>query len=217
MKTGMAVAMAVLATCVAFGGLGCQRAAAPPSGWTVAYTSDFNAPGAPEWTLLEGKTEVAGSMLVVNGPEQETQLMLKGYKFPGSVMVECVGSVSGAAVSDLSVILNADETGYAAGYLLQFGGRKNTLDQVMKQGTDVAATVKKQPLLVPGKTYTVVAVNDGGKISLKVDGVEVFQYTDASPLKGSGHDQIGFYSYHTVLKLDKVTVYVKTDEAAAKK
>jgi len=217
MKKGTAVAMAVLAAGMVFGGLGCQRAAGPPPGWTVAYTTDFSGTSAPEWMLLEGKSEVAGGMLVVNGPEQETQLILKDHKFPGSVMVDVVGSVSGNTVSDLSPILNADDSGYRGGYLLQFGGRKNTLDQLMKQGDDIAATVKKQPLLVPGKAYHVVAVNDGGKISLQVDGAEVFQYTDASPLKGAGHELIGFYTYHTILKLDKVTVYVKKDEAAEKK
>jgi hypothetical protein len=216
MKTGMAVAMVVLAAGVLFGGLGCQRAYNPGPEWTVAYTTDFSGP-APEWTLLEGKPEVASGMLVVNGPEQETQLILKDHKFPGSVLVECVGSVSGATVSDISPILNADDSGYSAGYLLQFGGKSNTLDRLLKQGEEISSTVKNQPLLMPGKTYHVVAASDGGKISLLVDGVEVFQYTDASPLKGAGHDLIGFYTYHTILKLDKVTVYVKKAESAGKK
>jgi hypothetical protein len=103
-----------------------------------------------------------------------------------------------------------------SGYLLQFGGKSNTLNRLSKEGEVIPATVKQRPLLAPGKTYHVVAINDGGTICLLVDGVEVFRYVDTKPLKGTGHDRIGFYTYQTTVKLDKVTVYVKKAEATGK-
>jgi len=38
-----------------------------------------------------------------------------------------------------------------------------------------------------------VPENDGGKLSLIVDGKEILSYTDKDPLKGKEYDWIGFY------------------------
>jgi hypothetical protein len=209
MKTGMLVAMAVLAVGVLFGGLGCQQAYNPGPGWTVAYSTEAGGPKLSDWTTSSGKIETVKGGLVATATDAETLLTLKDRKFPGSVIVECVASVTGEKGSDISPMLNTGESDWKGGYLLQFGGKANTLNRLMREGEEVSSTVKKQPLLVLGKTYHVVAVNDGGKISLLVDGIEIFQYKDTQPLSGAGHDRIGFYTYHTTLKLDKVTVYVK--------
>jgi hypothetical protein len=209
MKTGTLVAVAVLAASVPFGGLGCQQAYNPGPGWTVAYITEAGGPKLSDWTASSGKLETVNGGLVVKASDAETLLTLKDRKFPGSVIVECVASVTGETVSDISPMLSMGDDGWKGGYLLQFGGKANTLCRLMKEGEEVSSTVKKQPLLVPGKTYHVVAVNDGGKLCLLVDGIEVFQYRDTQPLDGAGHDRIGFYTYHTTLKLDKVTVYVK--------
>ena len=217
MKTGMLVAVAALSTGVLFGGLGCQQAYDPGPGWTVAYSMEAGGPKLSDWTTSSGKLETVSGGLVVKASDGETLLTLKDRKFRGSVIVECVASVTGEKVSDISPMLNMDDSDWKGGYLLQFGGRANTLCRLMKEGEEVSSTVKKQPLLVPGKTYHVVAINDGGKICLLVDGIEVFQYRDTQPLNGAGHDRIGFYTYHTTLKLDKVTVYVKKAGAAGKK
>jgi hypothetical protein len=214
MKTGMLVAMAVLAASVLFGGLGCQQAYDPGPGWTVAYSTEAGGPKLSDWTTSSGKLEIVNGGLVVNASDAETLLTLKNRKFPGSAIVECVASVTGEKISDISPMLSMGDSGWKEGYLLQFGGKANTLNRLMREGEEVGSTVKNQPLLMPGKTYHVVAVNDGGKLSLLVDGVEVFQYRDTQPLKGAGHDRIGFYTYHTTLKLDKVTVYVKKAGAA---
>ena len=209
MKTGTLVAMAVLAAGVSFGGLGCQQAYNPGPGWTVAYSTEAGGPKLSDWTMSGGKIETVNGGLVAKTPDSETLLALKDRKFPGSVVVECVASVTGEKGSDISPMLNMGDSGWKGGYLLQFGGKARTLNRLMREGEEVSSTVKKQPLLVLGKTYHVVANNDGGKISLLVDGIEIFQYRDTHPLDGAGHDQIGFYTYHSILKLDKVTVYVK--------
>lgn len=216
MRTGMAVATAALAAGVLFGAMGCEqrgdRGYSPGPGWTVAYTSDFGKAEAPEWTVINSTAKVVNGSLVVAAPEEDFQLMLKEPKCPGNVVMECVASVTGEKPSDISPILNADEDGYEWGYLLQFGAKGNTLDRLLKQGEEVTSTVVRQPLMVPGKVHHLVAMNDGGKITLTVDGAKVFEYTDPNPLKGSSHNMVGLYSYHATLKLDKVTVYTKKGE-----
>ena len=58
-----------------------------------------------------------------------------------------------------------------------------------------------------------VAENDGGKLRLIVDGTEILSYTDGEPLKGDGHDQIGFYTCGSTLRIEKITIYTKADAA----
>lgn len=183
---------------------------APPSaaGWTVAYTANFkDAAAANDFAKSDAVIKIEnGSLTFKPETERTSQIMLK-KSFPGSVRVEFTGSLVGEKVSDLSPILNGGDD-YASGYLIQVGGKANTLSRVVKESSPVDATEGKLAL-TPGKTYTVVAENDNGKITLWVDGKQIFTYTDSSPLKGSGHDKIGFYTYNDTFKLDSLKVSTK--------
>jgi hypothetical protein len=216
MKTGKLAVLAILAAGVLFS-MGCQAGGFNPGAeWTQVYSSDFGSGKAPEWAAVSGEVKpVDGALVLLPADEGETQAILKAPKCPGSVVVECVATPmpKGGKVSDLSPILNASDTGYDAGYMLQFGAKANTVNHLLKEGQQVAATDK--PLLEAGKTYHVVAMNDGGKVSLMVDGKEVISYNDKGPLMGKGHDQVGFYTYQMTLKLSKVTVWVKKNEMTA--
>jgi hypothetical protein len=209
MKTGTLVVMAVSAAGMLFNGLGCQQVYNPGPGWTVAYSTEAGGPKLSDWSMSSGKLETVNGGLVAKASDSETLLTLKDRKFPGSVVVECVASITGEKGSDISPMLNTGDSGWKGGYLLQFGGKAKMLNRLMREGEEVGSTVRKEPLLVPGRTYHVVAVNEGGIIRLLVDGIEVFQYRDTQPLGGAGHDRVGFYTYHATLRLDKVTVYAR--------
>jgi hypothetical protein len=202
--------------------MGCQTEAGPglveagSGDWQVVYTSNFQGDKAPEWEA-GGTPKIVNGALVVQSEEHDYTVVLKAPKVMGSVMVEFVVSGTGAKFSDLSPMLNAAADEFRSGYLLQFGGKGNTLDHLLKEGQEVPGTTKTAPLLTPGKTYHVVAINDAGNISLKVDGVEVFSYVDKTPLKGANNSQVGLYSYHSTVKIEKVTVWAKKSEPPATK
>lgn len=185
-------------------------AVVPAAGWKVAYTANFKDAQAPaDFSKIEAlATPEDGALLVKpEGESHHPQVVLK-KSFPGSVRVEFTGSLSGQQVSDMSVFLNAGDEGYAGGYLLQLGGKANTLSQVLKDGEAVEGTQGKFTI-TPGKSYKVVAQNDNGKITLTVDGNVIFTYTDKEPLKGPQHDKIGFYTYKDTLKIDSLVVSTK--------
>jgi hypothetical protein len=179
-----------------------------PAGWTLAYQSDFAKGNTDEWDAAGGKATIKdGALLFEGDADANNELMLKGVKCPGGVRVELVVSGAAEKLSDLSPIINGE--GLATGYTLQFGGKANTINQLLKEGLLVEGTSKDSPLLKADQVYHIVAANDGGKISLSVDGAEVFSYTDTSPLQGPDHDRIGVYTYGMKLKIQKVTVYSK--------
>lgn len=186
-----------------------------PAGWNQVYLADFKDAQKvpPAWTVLGGQASVADGALVLKAEEGvDAQIVLKTPQAVGSVRLEVVAGlqpIGTGAVCDLSPFLNADENGYEAGYLLQFGAAENTENRLRRAGEIIDGTVNAKPLVQPGKMHTVVAENDGGKVRLIVDGAEVLKFVDGDPLKGTGHGTIGFYTWSDTLKIQKITVWTK--------
>jgi len=193
-------------------------AAKAADGWTVVYTSDFKAAGKlpAGWQALAGEAKIEGGALVLTAPSDEGQVVLLEPRCPGSVRVECVASLKGNPISDISPFLNADTSGYNSGYLFQFGGKANTINCLCRYDDHIAATEKDKPLVKPGQKYRILAENDGGRLRLVIDGQEIFQYTDPEPLKGQTHDRVGFYTYGCTLVVEKLTVSTKPAKTAGK-
>jgi hypothetical protein len=194
-------------------------AAKPAEGWTVVYTSNFQKPGKPpaEWQVLVGEAKVEGGALLLTGhADEEGQVLLTQPRMPGSVRVEFTASLKGSPISDISPFVNADDTGFLAGYLFQFGGIGNTLDRLHRCGEEVGETVKTAPLVKPGQKYRMMVENDGGRLRMVIDGQEVFRHSDPQPLKGSSADRIGFYTWGCTLAIENVTVYAKGVQGAGK-
>ena len=193
-------------------------AAKAADGWTVVYTSDFKAAGKlpAGWQALAGEAKIEGGALVLTAPSDEGQVVLLEPRCPGSVRLECVASLKGNPISDISPFVNADTSGYNSGYLFQFGGKANTINCLCRYDDHIAATEKDKPLVKPGQKYRILAENDGGRLRLVIDGQEIFQYTDPEPLKGQTHDRVGFYTYGCTLVVEKLTVSTKPAKAAGK-
>lgn len=191
-------------------GLGCRSV--PKGGWTQVYAMDFaGVQKVPEgWVAISGELRVAGGALELKAEEgAEAEMVLKTVKCPGSVRVEMTACVVGNEVCDLSPSLNVDESGYASGYLLQFGGGGNQENRLRRSGEVVDETVNSKTLLKAGKKYSVVAENDNGLVRLVIDGQELLRYQDKEPLKGPEHALIGFYTWGDTLRIEKIAVFSK--------
>lgn len=192
-----------------------SKAPPAPAGWNQVFMADFKDAQkvSPAWKVLSGQASVADGALVLKAEEGvDAQIVLKTPQAEGSVRLEVVAGlqpIGTGAVCDLSPFLNADENGYEAGYLLQFGAAENTENRLRRAGEIIDGTVNAKPLVQPGKMHTVVAENDAGKVRLIVDGAEVLKFVDSDPLKGSGHGTIGFYTWSDTLKIQKITVWTK--------
>jgi len=193
-------------------------AAKAADGWTVVYTSDFAGSGKlpAGWQVLAGEAKIEGGALVLAAPSDEGQVVLLEPRCPGSVRLECVASLKGDPISDISPFLNADTSGYNSGYLFQFGGKANTINCLCRYDDHIAATEKDKPLVKAGQKYRILAESDGGRLRLVIDGQEIFKYTDPEPLKGQTHDRVGFYTYGCTLVVEKLTVSTKPAKTAGK-
>ncbi|MBM4019161.1 MAG: hypothetical protein FJ288_12680 [Planctomycetes bacterium] len=193
--------------------------AQPVDGWAVVYTGDFKGTGKlpPDWQVISGEARIEAGALLLTGPaDGEGQLVLLAPRMPGSVRLECVASLKGDPISDISPFLSADTSGYASGYLFQFGGKANTLTYLNRYDEPVDSTVKNKPLVKPGQKHRILAENDGGRLRMVIDGQEIFRYADPQPLKGQGHDRIGFYTWGCTLVIDKLSVSAKAAQGAGK-
>lgn len=199
-------------------GVGCRSAASStptataPAGWTQVYAKDFRdvQKVPPEWSAISGEIRLAGGALELKAEEgADGEIVLKTVKCPGSVRVEVTAAVVGTEVCDLSPWLNGDDSGYASGYLLQFGGGGNQENRLRRAGEVVDETVNSKTLLKAGQKYSVIAENDGGRVRLVVDGQELLTFQDKEPLKGPDHALIGFYTWGDTLRIEKIAVFSK--------
>ena len=191
-------------------------ASAPADGWKVAYSIDPNqAKIGSEWQIGEvAAVEIVKGSLVIKPKAADADnchVMLKTPAFPRSVKVEFDATLEGDNISDIGVILNGDEKGYANGYLLQFGGMGNSLTWLRRAGVKVEET-ESDATITAGQKYHIVAQNVAGEVSLTIDGKEVVRHADPEPLEGDGHGMIGLFTWAGKLTISKLVVYDRSGE-----
>jgi len=183
---------------------------APAGAWQVAYKGVFTNKLPAEWCIISGEAVVEDGALLVKALEgADAEVVLTAPKMPDSVKVEFDCVLTGTNPSDISTLLNGAGEGLDTAYLLQFGGQGNTQNRLRKEGDIIDSTVADKPQIEAGKKYHVVAQNDSGRISLTVDGKEIFGYKDPDPLKGKTHNVVGFYTYACTLKITNLVVSKK--------
>jgi hypothetical protein len=188
--------------------------AAPAKGWILAFKSDFSGPKLdPKWQAVQGQATVKDGAMILKADAGEAQVILKDVFDAPSVRAEFVVMLPKQdRFSDLSPLINTTLTGYPDGYLLQFGGKGNTLNIVDKGGEiESTSNTKGLPMKVEHK-YIIVAENDKGHVTLTVDGQKVLDYADPIPLSGAKNGQIGFFTWGSEVRIEKVTVWQTSAE-----
>ena len=113
----------------------------------------------------------------------------------------------------------ARKTSYtdATGYVLIFGGWKNTLHVLARQdehGDDRlelstragAANAVEEPVVTGQRYRFEVERTDGKTVRWLVDGKEVHVFRDSAPLVGSGHEYFGFNDWAARVCFDNLSV-----------
>ena len=205
------------------------RAEAPQSaedaGWTLIFSDDFDreAVGA-DWVVVDGDWSIKENSLRGSG----TLLSAKGFPGdfpPGFLRLEFEATTDGtptsssadrppegSSVGEISTILNAQPQDAGApaktGYLFQFGGMLNTVNQIQKEGVEVASDSTPENRIVPGKKHHVVVENDKGTVRMVIDGKVIMEEEESESILGEGYDRVGFY-FSTSSKIDNLKVYMK--------
>lgn len=177
--------------------------------WTLIFHDDFERQElGDQWTVLSGKWEIEGGRLFVSPWETGgSREILLARDVTGCQRIEVDVEVpEDYEAADIAPMIHVGPTGYASGYLLQFGGASNTMNLLRRLG--VGLDEEDRPLIQPGRTHRLVAELDGHQVRLLVDGKPVLAYSDDEPLLGEGHTQCGFYVTFAGY-LDNVRVYAK--------
>ena len=200
---------------------------AEEAGWELAFSDDFERDELGrnwevvdgKWGLQEGCLRGSGALLSARGFPGGGALAFLRMEFEAATDVKALaltkkGPQLKPRISDLSSYIHAQafkEGGkqpFETGCFFQFGGFWNKKNQVRKSGVVLQADSGPEILVTLDKTHRVVVQNDGGHLSMFVDGKLVIEARQGSPMIRPGHDRVGFYFY-TAAKVFRVKVYVK--------
>jgi formylglycine-generating enzyme required for sulfatase activity len=217
----LAVAFAI---CVLGAGCGDQAVPGPgpvkpatagPAQWTATYAADLTGgrPIGDDWWMPSGAVSLADGKLVIAGNRRgRLEGYIYGYRFPGSVRLEMTGSVNTRNPTiNLDLWLNADApegTFTFRGYAFQIRSGGVTLRR------DEKAIASQNFAWEKDKTYSVVAEQNEGRVSLTVDGVTLISVADNRPLESRSMDMVGFSGYGAGLNLQKLAVFTRLDRPA---
>jgi len=176
------------------------------------FTDDFERSDLGDaWNNTGGNYEIRDGKLKVSGARNKPLWLRR--KLPNDVVIE-FEAMSDSKDGDIKVevfgdgVSKAESVSYTAtGYVVIFGGWKNTLNvlaRMNEHGDDrvVGETYK----VVPGQTYHMKIERRGATITAWVDGQKLMSMTDAEPLMGPGRDHFGFNNWQAPLTFDNVRV-----------
>ncbi len=179
---------------------------APPE-WKLVLSDDFDRDDiGKDWEVAEGGWTIQDGALV---SEPGGGKVLTSRAYPGLHRIEIVAAApptQAGKVSDLSPLIHTgnSELRMQLGYMLQFGGRNNTRNAVIRNGTIVDQN--QQLHITPGKDHLIVAEYDGKHVRLIVDNQVVLQYQEDQPLVNMANQRLGFYSW-TGTRIRSIRIY----------
>lgn len=207
---------------LALAAAGCHRAppADPPLG--AGFVDHFDrAELGPDWRETGGNYRIEDGKLVFAKAHNHPLWLARAL--PADVKIE-VDAMSRSPDGDLKVELFGD--GYrhesaeavekdliytASGYVLIFGGWRNSRSVIVRQNEhawehDRSVPLRTSPRVEPGRTYHWVITRKGGKIDWQIDGQPFLAWEDPSPLAGPGQDHFAFDGWETECVFDNLSI-----------
>lgn len=158
-----------------------------------------------------GNWRIEKGQLRVRGAKNHPLWLLR--TLPDDVRVE-LDARSESPDGDIKVELFGDGASHAHGdryeatsYVIIFGGwnnSKNVLARLDEHGVD--RVVGPERRVEPGRTYHFRIDRVDGRLRVWVDGEQLLEMTDPSPLRGRGHDHFGFNNWKSDLWFDNLRV-----------
>jgi len=157
-----------------------------------------NWSGTAGWRISDGQVFSAGT--------RNQGLWLKAA-LPDDAVIE-LDARSESPAGDIKFEIFTDGQNHASGYILVFGGWKNTISTIARldeHGAD-RQELRQRGLVKMGQTYHFKVVRLDKVIRWYVDGKLLLDYYDSEPLKGPGHDRFGFNDWETQLYFDNLVI-----------
>lgn len=189
---------------------------AEQAGWELVLQDTFDRDELGDtWDV------VAGNWRVENGALHGQGALLTAQGIPGGDAIgfqrlefKVATTEDLPRVSDMSSLLHAtrpaedDNAPWDAGYFFQFGGKWNSMHRILRRGETLVSESQSETVIDQEKLHHIIVENDGGRLSLFVDGENILTAQDEMPLLGQDADRAGFY-FFTPFTVHEVKIYVK--------
>jgi len=160
--------------------------------------------GDPAWRIRDGQVFSAGTN---NRP-----LWLRA-SIPENAVIE-FDARSESPAGDIKVEFYADGTNHESGYILIFGGWKNSISCIARldeHGAD-RQEIKKAGQVTISQTHHIKVVRKDKVIKWYLDGKLKLDYYDSEPLKGNKHDRFAFNNWQSHLFFDNLKIRAATQD-----
>jgi hypothetical protein len=198
----------------------------PDSPIVGVYVDTFErAELGPEWNATSPEWRIVAGRLC--GQRARNHPVWLKRKLPQNARIE-FDAISTSADGDLKVEIWGDGKGFAKGtsyndatsYLAIYGGWRNQFHVLAR--LDEHAPGRPEVKVAPGGDYKarpVVAHQlyhfkveraDGKTVRWFVDDIEIISFTDEKPLKGGGHEHLGFNDWEVQVCFDNLQITALT-------
>lgn len=154
--------------------------------------------GGGKWVIRDGR---------VHGQNIKNDPLWYVQPLPRKVRVE-FDAKSLSKEGDLKVEIFGDGENHASGYILIYGGWKNTLDTIARldeHGDDRKTRASRK--VEPNKVYRFAIERRDNTIKWFVDGTQFMEYPDSEPLQGQKHAYFAFNDWTAPVSFDNFKVY----------
>ena len=102
-----------------------------------------------------------------------------------------------------------DKGGYmATGYVLVFGGWRNSLSVISRENEHDEGRKAQRPdmRVEPNRKYHFTVTRKNGTIDWKIDGQPFLAWTDPTPFEGTSHEYFGFNNWEADVRFDNLSI-----------
>lgn len=155
--------------------------------------------GGEAWKVVEGQVLSEGT--------RNKSLWLR-RPLPARVRVEFDGR-SESPDGDIKFEIFGDGHTHESGYIMIFGGWKNSINTIARLDEHGKDRVVGQAgwKVEPGRTYRMAVVRTDGQVRWFIDGEPFLTYDDANPLTGEEHAHFGFANWGVPLYFDNLVIF----------
>lgn len=176
----------------------------------------------PDWNLTSPVWRIDGGRLCAEGAKNHPAWLTR--KLPTNARIE-FEAMSRSPDGDLKVELWGDGKSFAkatsytdaSSYIAIFGGWKNSfhvlarIDEHAKDRPELkldpnSADLRARPVKPHNMYHFKIERNDGKTVRWYVDDLEIINFTDPNPLKGAGHEYLGFNDWDVPVCFDNLKI-----------
>ena len=182
-------------------------------GGTLIFEDNFNQENiSSQWTGGR-RWEIKNGWLAVSHNRNDALWLNK--PLPNEIRVE-FDARSESADGDIKCEIFADGVNHASGYIIVFGGWKNTSNIIAKLDEHKNPVKGRKKVVDKGKVYHFAVLRVENRLSWYLDNERIAVYDDKAPLIGPGHEHFGFNDWDTPIFFDNVKIYDLSKETNKK-